>query len=166
MSLNTLAANHVAREVATANQLAFDDTVGLRGENAQNALSALVEYIPTETITLYIALLASFPVVSKVLPWLSLTGIYWGLALLTPVLFGLILAGKRRARGKPRWQGWKNWPWWLMFASFAAFLAWGIAIPDGPYLTDENGRVLGSLIALVASTLLGVGGRFCGSSEE
>lgn len=171
MSLYSLATGHVAREMATDAQRdqlskASDDALGAKGEDVQNALSALVEYIPTETITLYIALLSSLPVLKKILPWLNAVWLYAAFAVLTPILFGLIFAGKRRARGESRWQGWRNWPWWLTIASSIAFLAWGVAVPGGLSLGGENGGMLGSLIAIVASTLLGVFGRFLASPAK
>jgi hypothetical protein len=139
--------------------LASDDTLGDQGEDVQNALSALVEYVPAETITLYLATVSALPVLAAVVPWLNALTVYGLFALLTPILFGLIYAGKRRAAGKSRWPGWNAWPWWPMSAATLAFLAWGLAVPDGPFATTDNGRVLGALVAIVASTFLGVLGR-------
>lgn len=64
MSLNSLASSRVAREIATRPGAAgfratSDDTIAPR--DVQNAVSALVEYIPAETITLYIAAIAVVP---------------------------------------------------------------------------------------------------------
>lgn len=171
MSLNSLAANRVARDVASTAERsklskASDDTIGPKGEDVQNALSALVEYVPAETITLYLAVLSSLPVLVSVIPGLSAVNVYWFFGALTPLLFAAIYAGRRRAAGKPRSPGFKLWPWWPMIAATIAFLAWGLAVPGGPFLTDEKGRVLGGLVAIVVSTLLGVGGRFFGPQAE
>lgn len=165
MSLNSLATSRVARDVSTGPQprdfaVASDDAVAPKGQDVQNALSALVEYVPAETITLYLATLAALPVLRETIPTLSAPLVYALFGVLTPGLFALIYAGKRRAAGEPRWPGTKAWPWWQMIAATIAFLAWGLAVPDAPFLTSERGNVLGGFIAIVVSTILGVLGRF------
>ena len=165
MSLNSLASTRVARDVEArakgrALSIASEDAVGPKEEDVQNALSALVEYVPAETITLYLATVSSLPVLSAAVPALNALRTYIVFAVLTPILFALIYAGKRRAAGQSRWPGWKLWPWWPTVAATAAFLAWGLAVPDGPFATTDSGRVLGGLAAIVVSTLLGVLGRF------
>jgi hypothetical protein len=165
MSLNSLAASRVAHELATRYQItsfsiASDDAIGPKEQDVQNALSALVEYIPAETITLYLATISSLPVLIVTLPGLSAETIYAIFGALTPALFALIYAGKRRAAGRSRWPGSRLWPWWPMTAATIAFLAWGVAVPNGPFWTNESGRVLGGLLAIFVSTLLGVAGRF------
>lgn len=167
MSLNSLAASRVARELTTgAQQRGFggvsDDALGPRETDVQNALSALVEYVPAETVTLYLASLATLPVLSAGIPSLTAWRIYLLFAVLTPTLFALIYAGKRRAVGQPRSPGLKEWPWWPMVASTIAFLAWGLAVPGGPVLTPDpkSSQAIGGLLAIFVSVLLGVGGRF------
>ena len=158
MSLNSLAASRVAREVpAVSLEAAYktDDAIGPREADVQNALSALVEYVPAETVTLYLATISSLSVLA-----ISATTVYWFYGALTPILFALIYAGKRRAAGEPRWPGIKLWPWWPMTAATIAFLAWGLAVPEGPLAGTEGGTVLGGLLAIVVSTFLGVAGRF------
>ena len=44
--------------------------------------------------------------------------------------------------------------------------AWGLAVPDGPFSTGEDGRAAGSLLAIIVSTLLGVVGRFLTPKPE
>jgi hypothetical protein len=53
-----------------------------------------------------------------------------------------------------------------MAAATLAFLAWGLTVPDGPYLDSDNGRVVSGLLAILVSTLLGVGGRFFAPRPE
>lgn len=171
MSLNSLAANRVARDVAPIADkkglsLASDDTIGPKGEDVQNALSALVEYVPAETIMLYLAAIASLPALVSVIPGLTAANVYWFFGALTPLFFALIYAGKRRAAGQPRSPGFVRWPWWTMIAATIAFLAWALAVPNGPFLASENGRVLSGLIAILVSTALGVLGRFFAPKPE
>lgn len=165
MSLNSLAVSYVARDILRDGKDkgfrgASDDAVGPRPQDVQNALSALVEYIPAETITLYLATVGSLPVLTKAVPSIDAAAVYLFYAVTTPVLFLLIYAGKRRAaEQEPLLPPWKLWPWWPLIAATVAFLAWGVAVPEGPFVADESNRVLGGLLAIVVSTLLGVVGR-------
>ena len=66
MSLNSLAASRVAHDLPTsyggkALSTASEDAIGPKEQDVQNALSALVEYVPAETITLYLATSENFP---------------------------------------------------------------------------------------------------------
>ncbi len=69
MSLNSLATSRVAydqpQSKGPAIFAASDDAVGPKGQDVQNALSALVEYIPGETVTLYLATVSSLPVLGR-----------------------------------------------------------------------------------------------------
>jgi hypothetical protein len=47
---------------------ASDDAVGPKEQDVQNALSALVEYVPAETITLYLATISALPCWSSLSP--------------------------------------------------------------------------------------------------
>jgi Na+/proline symporter len=121
----------------------------------------LVEYVPAETITLYLATIAALPAFQSDVRGDAQKMVYWGFAMLTPVLYALIYAGKRNAAGESRWPGFRGWPWWPTFAATAAFMAWAITVPGGPYLTrDSEGGVVAGLLAIFVSTLLGVAGRF------
>ena len=110
MSLNSLASTRVAREAegrarVRALSSSSEDAVGPKEEDVQNALSALVEYVPAETITLYLATVSSLPVLTAAVPTLDALTVYIVFAAFTPALFALIYAGKRRAAGESRWPG-------------------------------------------------------------
>ena len=177
MSLNSLASSRVAGELARVPQPAepagrgvraegaaiTEDRVGPGEEDVQNSLSQLIEYVPAETISLYLASVAALPVLVESVPWITAVRVYWVYALLTPLLYVLMYAGKRNAAGEARWPSfskWKTWPIWPMVAATVAFLVWALTVPSGPYLTDDGGRVLSGLLAIIVSTLLGVAGRF------
>ena len=169
MSLNSLTTNRVARDLGRKNKalaVASEDAVGPKEQDVQNALSALVEYMPAETVALYLAVMSSLPALAESIPKQTTAYIYGLFAVLTPVLFALIYCGKRRAAGQPRWPGLESWPWWPMIAATIAFLAWGLAVPDAPFFSGEKGRVLGGLLAIVVSVLLGVLGRFFAPAAE
>lgn len=165
MSLYSLTSNRVARDLRSTTTRNSED-VTPPSPDVQNAMSALVEYIPTETISLYLATVAALPVISKRISILTPEAVYWIFAGLTPILYALIYAGKRRAAGQPRCPGLVEWPWWPTIASFVAFVVWGLAIPDAPYLTDESGRVFAGLFAVFVSVMLGVIGRVFGPKKD
>ncbi len=171
MSLNSLASSRVAREVATSSQarvqgITSEDTLGPKEQDVQNALSALVEYIPAETIALYLTTVSTLPVLGDAVSWLNPVTVYWLFGILTPVLFVMIYAGKRRAAGQSRWPGFDKWPWWPMVAATIAFLVWALAVPDSPFFDVENGTAFKGWLAIVVSTLLGVAGRLFGPAPE
>jgi hypothetical protein len=53
-----------------------------------------------------------------------------------------------------------------MIAATIAFFAWGLAVPDGPFLASAGSNVLGGLLAIIVSTLLGVAGRFFAAKPD
>lgn len=167
MSLNSLASSRVSKQLTAlrpALQPASDDVTPSTGQDVQNAVSALVEYLPSETISLYLAVVAALPTLKQVIPALTPAIVYWVFAVLTPVLFALIYAGKRRAAGQSRWPGRvQDFPWWPCGAATIAFLAWALTVPDRPFLPGDAGGVVAGLIAIVVSALLGVVGRYIGS---
>ncbi len=94
MRLNSLATSRVTydqpQSKGTAVFAASDDAAGPKGQDVQNALSALVEYIPAETVTLYLATVSSLPVLVDAITGMSAAVIYALFGVLTPVLFALI----------------------------------------------------------------------------
>jgi hypothetical protein len=163
MSLNSLSYSQVTRELGArrTHRAASDDAVSdATGgtKDTQNALSALVEYMPTETVALYLATLAALPAARGEGMKLDATHVYWLFAFATPLFFVLIYAGKRRAAGLTLLPPPREWPWWPTTAATLAFLAWGLAVPDAGYFDDEN-RALAGVVAIGASAVLGVVGR-------
>ena len=67
------------------------------------ALDGLVKYIPTETVTLYVAATAAITNLTTAFPSLTPFWLYWGFVVLTPILFVLIYLGKRRAHYLVSW---------------------------------------------------------------
>jgi hypothetical protein len=166
MSLNSLSFSQVTRELgarravrATSDDSVVDGTGG--AQDTQNALSALVEYMPSETVALYLATLSALPALQKVESHLGAVHVYWFFALATPVLFALIYIGKRRASGQPLLPTLAEWPWWPTAAATLAFLAWGLAVPNSGYFEDDA-KPFAGIVAIGASTVLGVLGRIFG----
>ena len=118
-----------------------------------NALSMLVKYIPTESVTLYVAAISAAAALNSF--W-SITGthIYWFFAALTPVIFILIYLGKRRALRLPTLPRVSEFPLWKLFACTVAFLVWALAVPGNPYVSPESGGAVVGFFALFISTVL------------
>ncbi len=119
-----------------------------------NALDALVRYIPTEAITLYVAALSAMPALKATFPVLTEARVYWFFVVLTPILFLVILGGKRRSAKLPAFSALKAWPWFRLCASTVAFMIWALAVPTTPYLATEAGKVVAAFGAVLISTFL------------
>ena len=135
-----------------------------------SALAAIVAYIPTEVIILYVAALAAVrakdlpsgtsarvtaSVVSSASSAELLTFIIF--LIITPVIVWLLFAGKVKAAGKLIPASPSKWPVWEMSAAIVAFAAWAYALPDSPFSRFSWYTVaLGTLVVLVVSTALGL----------
>ena len=125
---------------------------------SSGALGALAKYIPTEVVALYTAACSAMAAATASPSTQRLT--YWSFVAGTPVLFLLLLAGKRRRAQlsifPPLKEFWSKWPWWKLIASTIAFAAWAVAIPSTPYWTDQAGRIVAAFAAVLVSTFLAV----------
>jgi hypothetical protein len=118
------------------------------------ALNALVGYIPTEVITLYVAALSAETALHSTFPVIDAAAILWFFVALTPLLLLLIYLSKVAATGDAL-PGPARWPWWKMCAASIAFFVWALAVPGNPYLKDAAAAVAG-FGAMLVSTLLSV----------
>lgn len=125
----------------------------------QNVLNQLMRYIPTESITLYVAVLALFSPLkapqNKKVADLSFQGRWINFATfcaLTLVLVPLLCLAKNRAAKKP----WK-WPVFEMLVAPIAFAAWALSLPDTPLRTISGYKeAIGAAMVLGATVLIGV----------
>ena len=83
MSMNTLAVEAAADKKAVPRPPSRDDNV-----------AGLTKYIPTESITLYIATVSAQKTLSTLVPWLTPTKSYWLFVGLTPLLMLAIFLRK------------------------------------------------------------------------
>jgi hypothetical protein len=124
------------------------------------ALDALVKYIPTESVTLYVAATSAISTLTAAFPSLTPNRLYWGFVAFTPILFLLIYIGKRRSqslRFLP--ESMTQWPWWKLFAATVAFGFWALAVP--PLVSTDAGKAVAAIGALFVSTMLTIlGGVF------
>jgi hypothetical protein len=119
-----------------------------------NALNALVMYIPTEVITLYVAALSAQGALQSTFAFIDAAAILWFFVALTPLLLLLIYISKVAATGD-KLPGPAIWPWWKMCAATIAFFVWALAVPGNPYLGGMSAAVAG-FGAMLVSTLLNV----------
>ena len=117
-------------------------------------LNALVKYIPTEVVTLYVAAASASPALKVALPVISAQVIYWGFGVVTPLLLLLLYASKRATDGLPALPKIRQWPWWKMAAATVAFLVWALAVPGNPYVAGDGGAVVAGFGAVIVSSLL------------
>jgi hypothetical protein len=125
----------------------------------QTILNQLMRYIPTESIVLYVAVLALFTPLQapegKTVADLSFQGRWINFLAfvgLTVLLVPLLYAGKARAAGKtfrlPRFE---------MAVAPIAFAAWALALPDTPLRTIAGYKeAIGAALVLGATLLIGV----------
>jgi hypothetical protein len=130
------------------------------------ALKVIITYIPTEVLTLYVAVLAAIQDPNRKSPrslWLA----FYCFLIATPIIVWLVYAAKVRAASKPLPLLPRAWPLWEMFAATVAYAAWAFALPDSPFkysftnwnslaLNDWYSPALAGVIVLVISTLLGL----------
>lgn len=158
LELNPANVNQV-RSAMTA-MAAADPAVDSR---TSSALDGLVKYIPTESVTLYVAATSAIASLTAALPWVTPCRLYVLFVVLTPILFLLIYVGKRRSQQLPFMpEGVTNWPWWKLVASTVAFSVWALAIP--PLISGDAGKVVAGFGAVLVSTMLGLIGNIVDSS--
>ena len=106
------------------------------------ALKRLVDFIPTETVTLF---WLAIPAAQSLATYLAADGktppgptwIDWAMFLLllglTPVLLLLTYLSGLASKDLPRPKV-GEWPWWKALASTIAFTVWAFAVPGNPYM--------------------------------
>jgi hypothetical protein len=121
-------------------------------------LKSLTTYIPTEILTLYVALVAALQpgtnsTTSFVARWIAFAAFF----VLTPVAIWAAFASKLASDNKELPVHPHHWPMWEMFAGTLAYVAWTIGLPDTPFAQIPWFTVtLGGFVILATSTLLGM----------
>lgn len=139
------------------------------------ALNVLIGYIPTEVLTLYVAVLAAIqpastyeataglaaevaavesPGIMEITPgeWST----FYLFLVLTPVVVWLVFAAKLKAEQKPLPIAFATWPVWEMFAATLAYCAWAFALPSPFADSGMYPPGLAAIGVLVVSTMLGL----------
>ncbi len=158
MSLNSLTNEELVRREAPEEGVREFGAPAPTAESnpVSNALSALSKYIPTEVITLYVALVGVTAALPEGQTFITQRTLYWVFGAATPLLLLLLFWSKLATDGKEIPFAPLRWPWWKMIASFAAFMIWALAVPGSPYVTAESGAVLAGFGAVVVSFFLSV----------
>lgn len=169
MSINSLANAAAARrpdtiapqprnldEIAAAAQATPAKVAGATPKgNIETALNVLFGYIPTEIITLYVAVLAAIGVESQVTQaeWNA----FWVFLAATPVVVWLVYGAKLRNADLPLPLAFGAWPLWEMLAATIAFAAWAFALPQSPFAKfDWYAPALSGVVVLITSAVLGL----------
>jgi hypothetical protein len=123
--------------------------------SVNTALNVLFGYIPTEVLTLYVAVIAAIN--SKDSATSSVTAaawpVFWAFLVTTPLVVWVVYAAKLKGAGKPLSL---QLPIWEMIAATIAFGAWAFALPKSPFseLSWQSGAA--PIVVLVTSTVLGL----------
>ena len=146
-SLDIAAPNEVmARRITTE--------LSLQDNQVAITLNALVKYIPTEIVTLYVAASSTTQSLRTAMPFIDARLLYWGFTALTPVMLVLMLASKRATDGLSVFPKGREMPWWKLTAATVAFMVWALAVPGNPYVAGDGAPIVASFGAIIISTLL------------
>lgn len=135
--------------------------------SVDTAFNVLFGYIPTEVITLYVAVLAAIENPDPNAPgnrgaasslisdgdWIT----FWSFLLATPIVVWLVYGAKLKIAQKPVPLHLSTWPMWEMTAATIAFSAWAFALPHSPFsFFTWYSSALSGVAVLIVSTLLGL----------
>jgi hypothetical protein len=134
---------------------------------ASSAIAAIAAYIPTEVLTVYVAILATFGVTVPVegsagTETLAATAptpvmLYVIFLVLAPLVVWGLYAAKARQAGRKLPVSIGAWPKWEMFAGAVAYAIWAAALPASPLgAFDWFNQAAAGVVALIVSMLLGV----------
>ncbi len=123
----------------------------------ESALEAITQWIPTEVVAIYVALLGIFAPRSSSGKWIIFA--VGAVSVLVFVLLNAALVNKRGAEAWTREQKPGAPPklagtrlFLLILLAAVAYLVWTFALPDTPFLalTDEATRIGGALVVIVS----------------
>jgi len=125
--------------------------------NIETALNVLFGYIPTEVITLYVAVLAAIGTEGAVTrsEWIT----FFVFLAATPLVVWLVYGAKLKNANLPLPLPFKAWPVWEMFAATVAYTAWAFALPQSPFQDFEKSwysPALAGVVVLITSAVLGL----------
>jgi hypothetical protein len=157
---DTMPMNTVTRgvdEIARASGTAPTPSNGSGGQrnSVETALNVLFGYIPTEVITLYVAVISAIQKGDK--PTQAEWVAFVIFAAATPVVVWLVYGAKLRNANRSVPLAFGAWPVWEMSAATIAFIAWSFALPRSPFGAFEwYSAALSGVVVLIASTTLGL----------
>ena len=123
--------------------------------NIETALNVLFGYIPTEIITLYVAVLGAVGTEGAVTQ--SEWNAFWIFILASPVVVWLVYGAKLKNADLPLPLNFGAWPVWEMSAATLSFAAWAFALPQSPFAQFRwYSSALSGVVVLIASAVLGL----------
>jgi hypothetical protein len=129
-----------------------------KGANSVNtALNVLFGYIPTEVLTLYVAVLSVLTQSNKESSGNTGWILFLCFLVATPIIVWLAYGAKVKAANKPIPLTFKAWPIWEMFAATLAYFAWVLALPNNPFINNSwYSPGVAGIAVLIVSTVLGL----------
>jgi hypothetical protein len=124
--------------------------------DVDTALNLLIGHIPTEILTLYVAILAALQhqAAAPHRPqWIT----FLCFLVATPIVVWLVFGAKLKAAQKPLPLAFRTWPVWEMFAATVAYLVWAFGLPETPFAEFSwYSSALAGIAVLLASIVLGL----------
>jgi hypothetical protein len=132
------------------------------GDSLTNALTVVVDYVPTEIIIGYVAVSVEIDV-SSAHSHAGQWAAFWLFLALTPVIHWSLYAGMlRQRRQRLPWRP-RSWPWFGLVAATVAFALWGFALPASPFTSlGWYTSIPPAVILIVGSVALGAAARTFG----
>lgn len=132
--------------------------------DANAVLRAVTTYVPTEILTVYVAVIAALGVGAggaRVTPGAldTLWATFYAFLVATPAVVWIVYATKVKTAGKPLPWAPRAWPLWEMAAGTIAYVAWAFALPGSAFAHYADAWYspgLAGVVVLVASTTLGL----------
>ena len=118
--------------VAPASPSASGAEAKKEASSMDTAYNIIFGHIPTEVLTLYVAVLAAIDQTKKVTP--TVWTVFWCFLIATPIVVWLVYGAKLKEKQKPLPVKYGEWPVWEMFAATVAYCAWAFALPRNPFL--------------------------------
>ena len=140
----------------TNRALSADPAVPYTDPDAGNPATAIVGYIPTEIVAVYVPAVAAITT-----PGVPIGDGQWVLLIvvlaLTPITTWAVFAAKRRNAGAPLPVAPSTWPWPEMLIASVAFLLWAFTLPRTPFEQFDWYRPgLAAVLLLVGTLVLGL----------
>jgi hypothetical protein len=173
MSLVGMADNKVVVEQRKSKQVALDAKLHRPDDQPQgvpaNVINQLTVFIPTEIITLWVALIAllNYPKapLHQSLCQADFSG-WWVATAIFAALASLITLGLTYRKFKDAGHGFK-WPLFEMVAAPTAFMAWAVALPKSPLASACWYKIdVGAFIVLATTVAITTAGYIFGKTAR
>ncbi len=129
----------------------------LPGSAALAALRSIVDYIPTEIVTIYVAVgaaLSDAASPSRTGQWVA----FWVFLGITPLALWALVAARVRAAGVSPPLDPLHWPWPELVVATVAYVLWAFTLPGTPFADFGWYKPgLGTAVLLVGTLILGLG---------